>query len=285
MFFAVLALVVFVAVIIYNSFFKSNKRTRSKSSRSEKSWSQTVTKTFGDKYNNLEQVQEALRKKGLESSNLIIAVDYTKSNETNGRNTFNGKSLHMISQTGLNPYQRAISVVGRTLEPFDEDHLIPAFGFGDLTTKDRAIFNFFPDGRPSKGLQEVLRRYSELTPHVTLSGPTSFAPIIWEAIRVVRASKSYHILVIVADGQVTSPQETIKAIVEASNYPLSIIVVGVGDGPWDQMEEFDDELPQRQFDNFQFVDSHKHSTDVEFALAALMEIPQQFSAIKKLGLL
>ncbi|KAG5245080.1 E3 ubiquitin-protein ligase [Salix suchowensis] len=255
-----------------------------------------------DSFNSLDQVISSLREAGLESSNLILGVDFTKSNEWTGRHSFLRKSLHAIGSTP-NPYEQAISIIGRTLSPFDEDNLIPCFGFGDASTHDKYVFSFYPDNRPCNGLEEALTRYREIVPHLQLSGPTSFAPIIDAAIDIVKKSGGqYHVLVIIADGQVTrnpdippgrfSPQEhaTVNSIVAASKYPLSIILVGVGDGPWDAMQQFDDNIPQRAFDNFQFVNFTKIMSDnteaskkeTAFALAALMEIPLQYRATQTL---
>jgi Copine len=47
-----------------------------------------------------------------------------------GKQSFNGLSLHHIGEN-KNPYEQAISIIGNTLSHFDEDNLIPCFGFGD----------------------------------------------------------------------------------------------------------------------------------------------------------
>ncbi|XP_030450600.2 E3 ubiquitin-protein ligase RGLG2-like [Syzygium oleosum] len=260
---------------------------------------------IADSFNSLEEVTEALARAGLESSNLIVGIDFTKSNEWTGAKSFNKRSLHDISN-GLNPYEQAISIIGRTLAAFDDDNLIPCFGFGDASTHDQDVFGFFPDDRYCNGFEEVLHRYREIVPHLRLAGPTSFAPIIEMAMTIVEQSGGqYHVLVIIADGQVTrsvdteqgqlSPQErkTVEAIVEASKLPLSIILVGVGDGPWDTMQDFDDNIPARAFDNFQFVNFTEimmknvapPRKEMEFALSALMEIPSQYKATLELNLL
>lgn len=258
-----------------------------------------------DDYQNLDQVTDALARAGLESSNLIVGVDFTKSNEWTGARSFNRKSLHHIGND-MNPYEEAISIIGRTLATFDEDNLIPCYGFGDASTHDQEVFSFFPDDKFCDGFEEVLKRYRELVPQLRLAGPTSFAPVIEMAITIVEQSGGqYHVLLIIADGQVTrsvdtehgqlSQQErrTVEAIVKASEYPLSIILVGVGDGPWDMMREFDDNIPARSFDNFQFVNFteimskniDRSRKEAEFALAALMEIPSQYKATLELNIL
>jgi hypothetical protein len=257
----------------------------------------TNYKFFSDKFRTYEDLQKALRDAGLESSQLIVGIDFTKSNTWQGGLPYYEKDCLHSAAPFPNPYQRVLSIMCKTLEPFDDDHLIPAYGFGDSHTIDKSVFPFlmrndngYVSDLPCVGLDGVFQAYSKIihdiaTGTIQMSGPTSFAPIIRKAIELVKLTNSYHILLIIADGTVDRKDDTIQAIIEASKYPLSIICVGVGKGPFDVMREFDDNIPKRDFDNFQFIDFYEVMTraenqEIEFAKNALMEIPDQYKYIK-----
>ena len=102
------------------------------------------------------------------------------------------------------------------------------------STHDQDVFSFYPNERFCNGFEEVLSRHREIVPHLRLAGfhyllffilvlsyllkfiqsnnyynflpgPTSFAPIIEMAMTIVEQSGGqYHVLVIIADGQVFS---------------------------------------------------------------------------------
>ncbi|KAF1323438.1 Copine-like protein, partial [Globisporangium splendens] len=303
----------------------------------------THAEMIPDQFASIEQVTSALRRNGLESCNLIVGIDFTKSNEWSGKRTFGGRSLHSTDDPYvLNPYENVIETIGKTLRDFDEDNVIPVFGFGDEMTGDHSVFTLSPDqmAKPGFALEEIRKRYRDVVPNVVMAGPTSFAPIINEAVSIVNRTGGYHILVIIADGQVTRsvdiPAHACLATLDHasdecvlfwfvfvydSNFPLSIIMVGVGDGPWDSMIYFDNYLTHRKFDNFQFVEFHvsafsilillqqvsdscmdtlnvflnvqkitsqygsAQQRETQFALHALMEVPVQYQIIKQLGYL
>lgn len=240
---------------------------------------------IGDHYTTYDELEEGLRKAGLESCELIVGIDFTRSNSWNGGMPYyKHNNLHQLDAQVLNPYQQVLTIMCNSLSNFDDNQLIDAYGFGDATTTNKGVFPL--QNIPCFRLESVLGCYNAIVPNVQLSGPTSFVPIIRKAIDITKATKKYHILIIIADGEVDNMRETINIVVEASKYPLSIICIGVGKGPWDNMIKLDDNIPNRKFDNFQFVDFYKlmlqcENEAVEFAKHALMEIPMQYAYIKK----
>jgi len=143
------------------------------------------------------------------------------------------------------------------------------------------------------GIIDVYRQVLEKE-IVKLHGPTCFNEVINLAKEFAEPfadptpddDQKYYILLIVTDGVINDIEETIHAIVEASSTPLSIIIVGVGDNEFADMDRLDaDEVPlQSSFtgevmarDIVQFVPfaEYKDKSYHELAMATLDEIPRE----------
>lgn len=108
-----------------------------------------------------------------------------------------------MDKQGINPYISVMSIICNTLGRFDDDCMIPCYGFGDTVTRDTGVFSFEVDDRPTYTLKGVVERYRMMSNVVRMSGPTSFAPAIYKAMKIVSESGGrYHILVIICDGSV-----------------------------------------------------------------------------------
>ena len=136
-----------------------------------------------------------------------------------------------------------------------------------------------------------------------LEGTSGFAPLIRRGVEHChRNPRALHILLILTTNGMadvkTVPhleekcrlarEETTKAILAASEVPLSIVAIGVGDGPWGVYEAFNDHLHWRKFDNFTFVSwaevAGAKFPAYELAKRALTQIPSQLIQLQKLGL-
>lgn len=241
-------------------------------------------------YNTYSDIQDSLLKLGLEDLNLIFGIDYADTDNN---------PLHQIYEDGFNTYQNLIYIIGNILKPFNRDGRIYTYGFGHKTITNFPLFSFNLDEQPSYTIEGVLEKYCELTPIVEPKNKTNFSPIIDKAINIVRRTGKYHILIILTNSKMDSwdeINETFGSIIEASNYALSIILVGINNNTWDNIDKYDEQIPERRFNNFHFVNfntvMHNYQNsqitgkwDIAIALYILSKIPEQYNAIKILGYL
>lgn len=162
--------------------------------------------------------------------NLAVAIDFTGSNG----DPRNPRSLHFMDPVNPNQYVRAIMSVTDVLMAYDYDQLVPAFGFGAMLPNGQVSHFFHLNDQPSPyvhGVQGVLDAYGRALATTRLAGPTNFAPTITNVASGARkAPNVYTVLLILTDGEITDVDATIDAMVNADDAPLSIVIVGVGDG-------------------------------------------------------
>jgi len=225
--------------------------------------------------------------------NTVVAIDFSSSN---GALT-SPNSLHAIHQDGaMNEYQKAIYCVCQILLNYDYDNQVAMFGFGAIPNypalKSKTVSDCFPltgsfENQQAQGLQGVMDVYNYALQNVELAGPTNFAPILRESCNVAEANKKanndvYTILLIVTSGKCSDMEETKDLIVRAAALPLSVIIVGVGNGDFTNMEILDGDYglvnskgEKAKRDLVQFVPFKEFNDMNSLAQEVLREVPDQ----------
>ncbi|KAF9292378.1 Copine-8 [Mortierella alpina] len=223
--------------------------------------------------------------------NLIVAIDFTQSNG----DPRHPQSLHYKNPSGENDYTRAIRSVGNILQCYDTDKKFPVYGFGGKVN-GQVSHCFALNGNPQfpevDGVDGILAAYWHALQFAELYGPTNFSPVINQTAAICNQHRSgdleeYYVLLILTDGVITDMDNTIRAIIAASRLPLSIIIVGVGNANFDNMNVLDaDDEPLRANgmtmarDIVQFVPFRDFQAGAfggeALAEAVLAEVPDQF---------
>ena len=225
--------------------------------------------------------------------NVMVAVDFTASNGSPSQSS----SLHYMQNNNgqLNQYQKAIQGVCDILLCYDYDKQIPVYGFGGKPSgvSTGATSHCFPlngnDRNASvSGLDGIMDAYDKALRKVVLDGPTNFEAILKKAMEMAQknkrnGSKEYLILLILTDGQIHDMQSTINCLIQSAGLPLSVIIVGVGNADFRNMEVLDgddglqnDRGLEAERDLVQFVPFNKFGGNKELlAKEVLAEIPTQ----------
>lgn len=129
---------------------------------------------------------------------------------------------------------------------------VPTYGFGaylKFPNLSKGTSHCFPcsgdyDRPAGFGVDGIFDLYAHCLKNVSLDGPTYFAPLIKNVVEQTKQDyknnpDAYTVLLILTDGCIHDMAQTKDWIVEGSYLPLSIIIIGIGDADFSNMEVLD----------------------------------------------
>ena len=144
-------------------------------------------------------------------------------------------------------------MVGGIVEQYDYDKKFPLYGFGgvDKFNGGTKVNHCFPlNGNPQlpfvQGVAGILGTYRQTLPNIKFSGPTYFGPILEMFLNHCKqqfGKPNYNVLLILTDGTIHDMPKTKQLLVDLSAMPCSVIIVGLGDADFDNMEVLDGDSP------------------------------------------
>jgi len=204
---------------------------------------------------------------------LMVAIDFSSSGGVS-------------RETQREEYEKAIVAIGDIVTRYDTDKMYPVWGFGKEF--EGVVRHLFQVGRSDKvsGLSGILEAYeSTFDIGESVSEPVVLTQVMQKAAKCAVSNlqealnknmMSYSLLVILTNGNVESVEKTKEKLRHISNAPLSVIIIGIGENSFvdmDELDDFQEEEGGRDICNFVAFDSTQNRS--EFTRAALNEVQGQ----------
>ena len=194
------------------------------------------------------------------------------------------------------------------LEPYNEDQFFHIYGYGfKLKEPKKKEYDpyMFPLSQksdyPSVSIKEISKLYYEFLKAINFDkAKTNIDVIIKKFNGAIKEdienydTRDYNILLIFANNDITDEKEFVKNIIFTSTLPISIIVVGLGKGPYTKIENIeqnflnlvDDEGNKPQRKCIKFISFNKKQKNAQSTVKnSLIDIPEkmiEYLAIKNI---
>ena len=191
------------------------------------------------------------------------------------------------------------------LEPYNEDQFFHIYGYGfKLKEPKKKEYDpyMFPLSQkpdyPSISIKEISKLYNDFLKAINFDkAKTNIDLIIKKFNGTIKEDienydiRDYNILLIFANNDITDEKEFVKNAIFTSTLPISIIVVGLGKGPYTKIENIeqnflnlvDDEGNKPQRKCIKFISFNKQQKNVQSTVKnSLIDIPEEM--IEYLGI-
>ena len=192
-----------------------------------------------------------------------------------------------VSPKDLNEYLIIMQLVYMAVNKILNVEHVHLFTFGGKDEDDNSCTLW-----SNTGINEAIQSYHKAVSDTgNFGNKTSFASCAYASSHVSATTKRPVISIIMTDGMV-SPEckyDTKMSFSFASNYPIEFVIIGIGDGDgmngFRDMQDLDDTVSNKHFDNIQFVEYNhiktpenrwKENVASYMMIKALQEIPHAF---------
>jgi hypothetical protein len=264
---------------------KSYEVLNSKKSKLSKKYTNSgfIEIAVSENYIMYDYVREGLR------LSMIVGINFSTSAHKNKRQFVfqNGESKG--DKDEMDDYEKSILTVGEIINCYGKEEVFPVYGFG-AENSDCFSCNF-EDNPEVTTIEGVLETYQLAHTIALPSETTNFNKIVKQAAKIAKESKAniYHVLLILTDDKIDDIHQTIREIIKASEFSLSIVIVGIGNYSFNVLSKLpknQELLEKSKREILQFIPFEKYKRNLKkLSQVVLEEIPLQVETFMRLNFL